>query len=116
MDGQAYAIKVQGKDYKTDGIKSLFPNMPVWVSLYGLVQDGVAFSYAELRSRMNGGGTYTRIAEGKAKAGGAPPSKPAPEKEMQAVAATAIVAKNADDDDDDDDADDDDDDDDDIVE
>jgi hypothetical protein len=105
VDGQAYAIKVQGKDYKTDGIKSLFPNLPVWVSLYGLVQDGVAFTYAELRSRMNGGGTYTQIAEGKTQARGAPPSKPAPEKEMQAVAATA-VAKNADDDDDDDDDDD----------
>lgn len=101
---QVYAIKVLGKDYKTDGIKALFPNLPVWKALYGLVQDGVGFTHAELKRRMNGGSTYTQIAEVKTQPHGA--STAATEKQPQATTTIPVIKNNADDDDDDDDDDD----------
>jgi hypothetical protein len=48
--GAAYAIKVQRKHIKTDGLRSMFPHYTQWRSLFGLVKDGALFTSAKLHA------------------------------------------------------------------
>ena len=52
MGGAGYAIKVQGKDYKTDGVTSLCPHHAMWAFLSGLVNDGAALTSASIQAQI----------------------------------------------------------------
>lgn len=61
---QGYAVKVQGKDYRTDGFASLAPHWEQWANVAGLCKDGMTFSYAYVQAKRNGG-DYSPIAAAK---------------------------------------------------
>ena len=57
---QGYAVKVQGKDHKTDGITALVPHWEHWLNVAGVCRDGMTFSGAFVQAKMKGG-EYTPV-------------------------------------------------------
>ena len=52
---------MQGKDHRTDGIKSMIPHWEHWLNVAGLCRDGMTLSAAYVQARLNGD-DYTPIA------------------------------------------------------
>ncbi len=51
---QGYAVKVQGKDHRTDGLTTLVPHWEHWLNVAGLCRDGITFSVAYAQAKMHG--------------------------------------------------------------
>eukprot|EP01050_Picozoa_sp_SAG11_P013601 SAG11_NODE_1601_length_4605_cov_2.581891_2_plen_221_part_00 len=93
VGGAVFAVKIQGKDRKRDGVASMFPHRKQFLELAGLVSDGFALTVATAKAQLNGPESYEKIIDG---AGGGNAGEEEVAAALAPVAAAAAGSDSAD--------------------